>query len=106
MVVAPLSTQAQREEVMDFSLCFFYDMSIIIMQKPNPKEKQWRRIIEPLHWEVMLLTACFVPFVTFMLFTLERLTPFHQDKQKIRRLYDHFWYIFGCIFMQGMYKIL
>lgn len=102
MTVAPLSIQESREKVMDFTMAFFFDISVILMKKPDPRETQWKRLIEPLRWEVMVLAGCLVPIVSVILFSMERVNPFYKTKFARISLHDTFWYAYGCVFMQGM----
>jgi len=102
MTVAPLSIQEIREKVMDFTMAFFFDISVILMKKPDPRETQWKRLIEPLRWEVMVLAGCLVPVVSVILFSMERVNPFYKSKFDRVSLHDTFWYAYGCVFMQGM----
>ncbi len=55
MTVAPPSIQEIREKVMDFTMPFFFNISVILMKKPDPRETQWKRLIKQLRWEVMVL---------------------------------------------------
>ena len=102
MTEAPLSIQEIRENVTDFTIGFFFDISVILMKKPDPRETQWKRLIEPLRWEVMVLAGCLVPVVSIILFSMERVNPFYKAKCDRISLHDTFWYAYGCIFMQGM----
>jgi hypothetical protein len=64
-----------------FSIGFcFFDISVILMKKPDPRETQWKRLIEPLRWEVMVLAGCLVPVVSIILFSMERVNPFYKAK--------------------------
>lgn len=103
-MAAPLSIQEERTKVMDFTLAFFWDISVILMKKPDPKETQWRRIIEPLEWKVIVLTGGLVPIVALILSCLEAVSPAKQTEKKFRfsHFYDQFLYAYGCIFMQGI----
>jgi hypothetical protein len=102
MTEAPLSIQEIRENVTDFTIGFFFDISVILMKKPDPRETQWKRLIEPLRWEVMVLAGCLVPVVSIILFSMERVNPFYKAKCDRVSLYDTFWYAYGCVFMQGI----
>ena len=102
MTVAPISIQEIREKVMDFTMAFFFDISVILMKKPDPRETQWKRLIEPLRWEVMILAGCLVPVVSVILFSMERVNPFYKTKFDRVSFHDTFWYAYGCVFMQGM----
>jgi hypothetical protein len=107
MTVCPLSIQSIRERVMDFTLAYFYDVSVILMKKTDPKETQWKRLVEPLRWEVIVLAGCFVPVVSIILFSMEKVNPFYKTNFKRNSLHDTFWYSYGCVFMQGMkFKVL
>ena len=55
MTEAPPLIQEIREKVMDFTMPFFFDISVILMKKPDPRETQWKRPIKQLRWEVMVL---------------------------------------------------
>ena len=102
MTVAPISIQEIREKVMDFTMAFFFDISVILMKKPDPRETQWKRLIEPLRWEVMILAGCLVPVVSVILFSMERVNSFYKAKFDRFSLHDTFWNAYGCVFMQGM----
>ena len=63
-MVAPISVQQQREEVMDFITPFYHDYTVVLMKQPD-NERQWRILLEPftlLVWlcgglSVLVLTA-------------------------------------------------
>jgi hypothetical protein len=101
MTVAPLSIQKIREKVMDFTMAFFFDISVILMKKPDPRETQWKRLIKQLRWEVVVLAGCLVPVVSVILFSMERVNSFYKTKFDRVSLHDTFWNAYGCVFMQG-----
>jgi len=100
--VAPLSIQEIREKVMDFTMAIFFDISVIFMKKPDPRETQWKRLIKQLRWEVMVLAGYLVPVVSVILFSMERVNYFYKTKFDRVSLHDTFWYAYGCVFMQDM----
>lgn len=105
MTVGPLSIQSIRERVMDFTLAYFYDVSVILMKKSDPKETQWKRLVEPLRWEVIVMAGFLVPVVSIILFCMEKVNPFYKTNFKRNSLHDTFWYSYGCVFMQGGLKL-
>ena len=90
MTVAPLSIQEIREKVMDFTMAFFFDISVILMKKPDARETQWKRLIKQLRWEVMVLAGCLVPVVSVILFSMERVNSFYETKFDRVSLHDTF----------------
>ncbi|XP_076082815.1 glutamate receptor ionotropic, kainate 4-like isoform X1 [Mytilus galloprovincialis] len=99
MTFAPLSVMANRERVMDFTLGFFFDQTVIMLKKPD--ETKWLRLIEPLRWEVIILTGSLIPIISVVLFFAEKFNPFYTQHTKIEALYNFSWYLYGCVFLQG-----
>lgn len=99
MTFAPLSVMANRERVMDFTLGFFFDQTVIMLKKPD--ETKWLRLIEPLRWEVIILTGSLIPIISVVLFFAEKFNPFYTQHRKIEALYNFSWYLYGCVFLQG-----
>lgn len=103
IVAAALFIVEERIKVMDFTLAFFWDASVIFMKKPDPKDTQWMRILEPLQWKVIILTIGLVPFVTLLMTCVETLSPDETSVQTFEgaRFYNNFFYVFGSIFQEG-----
>ncbi|XP_063406491.1 glutamate receptor ionotropic, kainate 4-like isoform X2 [Mytilus trossulus] len=99
LTFAPLSVMASRERVMDFTLGFFFDQTIIMLKKPD--ETKWLRLIEPLRWEVIILTGSLIPIISVVLFFAEKFNPFYTQNTKMEALYNFNWYLYGCVFLQG-----
>ncbi|XP_033760423.1 probable glutamate receptor [Pecten maximus] len=107
IVAAPLTTQAQREEVMDFTYSFYMDYTTILMKKTDPNLTKWRTLIDPFS-EVLLLCVCIsIPVVSLLLFLFERFSPCcvgdddREEKSGLHTYQDAFWYVYGALLTQG-----
>ncbi|CAC5371236.1 GRIN [Mytilus coruscus] len=99
LTFAPLSVMENRERVMDFTLGFFFDLTVIMIKEPS--ETKWLRLIEPLRWEVIILTGSLIPLISVVLFLAEKCNPFYTQHMKTEALYNFVWYLYGCVFLQG-----
>ncbi|XP_062567755.1 glutamate receptor ionotropic, kainate glr-3-like [Saccostrea cucullata] len=103
LMVATTSVRQDREEVMDFTLPFYYDTSTLLMKKPDPDEKKLLILAKPLRWEVMLCTGVVLVVCGLFLCMTENISPFyiiHGNKGK-QDFQHSFWYMFGALLTQG-----
>ncbi|XP_060063877.1 uncharacterized protein LOC132544318 [Ylistrum balloti] len=107
IVAAPLSTQANREKVMDFTYSYFIDYTTIIMKKPDPYEKKWRTLIDPFSEQLLLCVLLSLPVMSLLLFLFERFSPYYtgdEEREGMSGLHtyqDAFWYMYGALLTQG-----
>ncbi|XP_021356287.1 glutamate receptor ionotropic, kainate 3-like [Mizuhopecten yessoensis] len=107
LVAAPLSAQAKREEVMDFTYSYYIDYTTIIMKKPDPYEKKWRTLIDPFSEQLLLCVLISLPVMSLLLFLFERFSPYYareDDGEGMGGLHtyqDAFWYMYGALLTQG-----
>ncbi|XP_033760424.1 glutamate receptor-like [Pecten maximus] len=107
IVAAPLSTQAKREEVMDFTYSFYIDYTTILMKKKDPNLTKWRTLIDPFSEELLLCVCISLPVVSLLLFLFERFSPFYvgdderEGKSGLHTYQDAFWYMYGALLTQG-----
>ncbi|XP_060068781.1 glutamate receptor ionotropic, kainate 2-like [Ylistrum balloti] len=107
IVAAPLSTQAKREEVMDFTYSFYIDYTTILMKKKDPNITKWRTLIDPFSEELLLCVCISLPVVSLLLFLFERFSPYYvgddegEGKSGLHTYQDAFWYMYGALLTQG-----
>ncbi|ESO97726.1 hypothetical protein LOTGIDRAFT_103576, partial [Lottia gigantea] len=78
LVVAPISISPDREEVMDFTTPFFYEKSGIGLKMPDPNSTKWKRLLQPLSWQVLLCLTISFMSVSMILTVMERTNPYYQ----------------------------
>ncbi|OWF41423.1 Glutamate receptor ionotropic, kainate 2 [Mizuhopecten yessoensis] len=107
IVVAPLSTQAKREKVMDFTYSFYIDYTTILMKKKDPTTTKWRTLIDPFSEELLLCVLISLPVMSMLLFLFERFSPFYvgdeerEGQSGLHTYQDAFWYMYGALLTQG-----
>ncbi|KAK3095885.1 hypothetical protein FSP39_020337, partial [Pinctada imbricata] len=58
LMVAAISIQADREQAMDFTHPFYYDVSTILMKRPDEDDSKILTLMKPFKWEVFVSLAC------------------------------------------------
>ncbi|XP_069121394.1 glutamate receptor ionotropic, delta-1-like [Argopecten irradians] len=107
LVAAPLSAQANREKVMDFTYSYYIDYTTILMKKPDPYEKKWRTLIDPFSEQLLLCVLLSLPVMSLLLFLFERFSPYYvRDEERegmsgLHTYQDAFWYMYGALLTQG-----
>jgi hypothetical protein len=105
-MVAANSIQASKEQVMDFTYPFYYDTTTILMKRPE-KNKMFT-LAQPLRPEVMICIVFVFPFSAFLLFIIEKMSPYYKlhgsdDRQNLLMAS---WYTFGALVTQGLCKMV
>ncbi|CAG2195718.1 GRID1 [Mytilus edulis] len=109
LVAAPVAVQISRENVVDFTIPYYYDAPAILLKKPDPNAKKWRTLIDPLSEYVILCIFIFLPVISLFLFFFEKCTPYYrriENRDKVRGLHhfsDSLWYVYGALLTQGNY---
>ncbi|XP_045201973.2 probable glutamate receptor [Mercenaria mercenaria] len=110
MVAAPLSTTADRTQVMDFSYPFYYEYTTVILKKPDVNATKWRTLIDPFKWEVLVSIGLALPVMTMLAFLIEKYNPFygkseHSDERErnggLHMWHNSVWYMYGALLCQG-----
>ncbi|XP_076095691.1 glutamate receptor ionotropic, kainate glr-3-like [Mytilus galloprovincialis] len=107
LVAAPVAVQISRENVVDFTIPYYYDAPAILLKKPDPNAKKWRTLIDPLSEYVILCIFIFLPVISLFLFFFEKCTPYYrriENRDKVRGLHhfsDSLWYVYGALLTQG-----
>ncbi|GFN98245.1 glutamate receptor 8 [Plakobranchus ocellatus] len=102
MSVAPLSINAHREEVVDFTKPFKTRYISVLMRIPR-RETSYFEFLNPLSPVVWICTLCAFVVVSVVLYTLERIgrrkSQDSSDSIEIT-VRESFWFIFGSL-LQG-----
>ncbi|XP_045201044.2 glutamate receptor 2-like [Mercenaria mercenaria] len=110
IVAAPVSVQAERDPVMDFSYPYYYEYTTVLVKKPDINATKWRTLIDPFKWEVLITIGASLLIVTILTFILEKYNPFydipqHAESRQINgglhTWHSSFWYVFGALLCQG-----
>ncbi|CAG5131286.1 unnamed protein product, partial [Candidula unifasciata] len=101
MSVAPLSINAQREDVIDFTKPFKTRFISVLMLIPR-RENSYFEFLNPLSPVVWICTLCAFVVVSIVLYTLERVgRDKNQPSDSIQiTVRESFWFIFGSL-LQG-----
>ncbi|KAL3860943.1 hypothetical protein ACJMK2_007038 [Sinanodonta woodiana] len=100
MVAAPLSTQSERKEVMDFTYPFYYDYTTVLLKKTDPVKNKWMTLLKPLQWQVLVSIGA----------VLIKYNPYyshleHPEAKEVNRGLNSFaaafWYMYGVLIIQG-----
>ncbi|XP_055878972.1 glutamate receptor ionotropic, kainate glr-3-like isoform X1 [Biomphalaria glabrata] len=104
IMMAPVTIDAERAHVMDFTFPFFIDYTTVVLKKADPYDTKWLTLIEPFTWQVhvtiFISLLCFTALVTL----LERLNPYYKYRQcpsPFRGYIDCLWYTYGALINQG-----
>ncbi|CAG2217229.1 GRIN [Mytilus edulis] len=109
LVAAPVAVQISRENVVDFTIPYYYDSPAILLKKPDQNAKKWRTLIDPLSEYVILCIFIFLPVISLFLFFFEKCTPYYrriENRDEVRGLHhfsDSLWYVYGALLTQGNY---
>ncbi|XP_052782970.1 glutamate receptor 3-like [Mya arenaria] len=110
MTTAPLSEQADRAKVIDYSYPFYYEFSTIVIKKPDVDVGKWRTLVDPFKWQVLVSIIVALIAVTTITFLLEKHNPFYLEPgNALERMqsgglhtwHDAFWYMYGALLCQG-----
>ncbi|KAL3861015.1 hypothetical protein ACJMK2_007108 [Sinanodonta woodiana] len=110
MVAAPLSTQSERKEVMDFTYPFYYDYTTILLKKTDPVKNKWMTLLKPLQWQVLVSIGAVLIVASFVFCLMEKCNPYyshleHPEAREINRGLNSFaaafWYMYGVLIIQG-----
>ncbi|XP_050407044.2 glutamate receptor ionotropic, delta-2 isoform X1 [Patella vulgata] len=107
LVVAPISISTERETVMDFTQPYFYEKTGLGMRRPDPNKTKWRRLVEPLTWQVLLCIGISFLVISILFSLIERYNPFYTTKGKkrgtdiTRQVQAKIWYLFGALLAHG-----
>lgn len=107
IVATALTVSSQRETVMDFTHPYYYEVSSMIIKKPDSQSGRWRKLLDPFSPTVFLCIGILLPVISFLLFIFEKNNPYYRKirREKIRGLHhfsDSFWYIYGSLLTHGM----
>ncbi|XP_063399364.1 glutamate receptor ionotropic, delta-1-like [Mytilus trossulus] len=107
-VAAPLTVQAQREMVIDFTHPYHHETAVILMKTPDENASQWTRLLDPLSPMVFLCIGIALLITSFFIFILEKYNPFYSGDNKERwtkrglhHFCDAFCYMYGALLCQG-----
>ncbi|ESP00142.1 hypothetical protein LOTGIDRAFT_141335 [Lottia gigantea] len=80
-----LAISSGREDACDFTFPYFHVYSCVIFRTPDPNKTKWRKLIDPLSWEVHVsVLASFISIIA-LLYIIERLNPFYQHSFAFKR---------------------
>ncbi|CAG2239144.1 GRID1 [Mytilus edulis] len=107
-VAAPLTVQAQREMVIDFTHPYHHETAVILMKTPDENVSQWTRLLDPLSPMVFLCIGIALSVTSFLIFVFEKYNPFYSSENKERwtkrglhHFCDAFCYMYGALLCQG-----
>ncbi len=106
-MVAPITVDASRETVMDFTMPFFYIHSAVLLLKPDVNTNKWLTLVAPFRYEVHICIFASLIFSTVFLFVVEEVNPTNtwtetRLSDRRGRYGDILWYHFGALMANGM----
>ncbi|ESP00140.1 hypothetical protein LOTGIDRAFT_173446 [Lottia gigantea] len=102
LFVGPLAISSSREEACDFTFPYFYVYSCVIFRTPDPNNRKWRKLIDPLTWQVYVCILSSFVGIIILLYAIERLNPFYQHSVTRRPTFQGLiLYLFGALLSQG-----
>lgn len=108
MVAAPLSTQNDRNEVIDFTTPFITDYNVIMTKMPDKEKTRWMLLLRPLDWTVLVTIASIFPAVSVCLWVCERFSPFYNGTHRrwgmpgLQLISECMWYMLGALFTRSI----
>ncbi|KAL3861014.1 hypothetical protein ACJMK2_007107 [Sinanodonta woodiana] len=114
MVVAALSIQSERKQVMDFSYPFYYDHRTVLVKKIDPGKTKWMTLLKPMPWQVLVSIGAALIVSSFVFFLVEKYNPYyshpgHTEAREVTRGHNSFaaafWYMYGALITQGGVRI-
>ncbi|XP_052065508.1 glutamate receptor ionotropic, kainate glr-3-like [Mytilus californianus] len=107
-VAAPLTVQAQREMVIDFTHPYYHETAVILMKTPDQNDSHWTRLLDPLSPIVFLCIGLSLSITSFLIFIFEKYNPFYRcereqrlNKRGLHHFCDSFLYMYGALLSQG-----
>ncbi|XP_067682762.1 glutamate receptor ionotropic, delta-1-like [Haliotis asinina] len=104
LVVAPIVVTKPREEVMDFTIPYFYVKTGIIIK--TPPATTLFTLISPFHYKVHVCLAIALVLSTTFVLIMEVVTAkcfLHRPADNLRRYGDAAFHVFGSLVNQGLY---
>uniref|UniRef100_A0A2S1WM86 Glutamate [NMDA] receptor subunit 1 n=2 Tax=Hirudo TaxID=6420 RepID=A0A2S1WM86_9ANNE len=110
MVVAPLTINPRRAEVIDFSKPFKYQGLTILVKKQNRKEFSLSSFLQPFKETLWILVGLSVHVVALILYLLDRFSPFGRFKlgksedteEDALNLSSAMWFAWGVLLNSGI----
>lgn len=104
LIVAPISVSRSREDVIDFTVPYFYVDSGFIVRTPSAATLL--TLISPFQDKVHMCIAISLFLTTALLLLMELVSSTHSPYQPVDKLKlygDTAFHIFGTLMYQGMY---
>ena len=105
MVVAPLATTSEREEVMDFSYTFNIDVTAFVYKRDTRPILESFLFVRPYKWQMWICIIFIIPIIAVLIWMFskaQRYISMVQNKEtRVPPLLITFWSVIGILLRNG-----